>query len=137
MCRNLGEEYLSEAKVTGWQCCCCIPSQLEVLISECDKALSGLESSDPESSNTEFSGPENNDPVRYLYLHNFLCILQNYLLVIPTANVISKQKMKKKIRRIMDDTELGEETKRKIAMEKVVILLQYLHFFLKKNLSRL
>lgn len=27
--------------------------------------------------------------------------------------------MKKSIRRIMDDTELGEETKRKIAMEKV------------------
>lgn len=33
--------------------------------------------------------------------------------------VISKQRMKKKIRRIIDDTELGEETKRKIAMEKV------------------
>jgi hypothetical protein len=33
--------------------------------------------------------------------------------------VFSKQKMKKKIRRIMDDTELGDETKRKIAMEKV------------------
>ncbi|KAK3157704.1 hypothetical protein QOZ80_2AG0126760 [Eleusine coracana subsp. coracana] len=91
--RNLGEECLSEAKVTGWQCCCCIPSQLEFLISACDKALSGLESSDPESSNTEFSGPENNDPV-------------------------SKQKTKKKIRRIIDDTELGDETKRKIAMEK-------------------
>jgi hypothetical protein len=39
--------------------------------------------------------------------------------VIPTMYVISKQKMKKKIRRIMDDTELGDETKRKIAMEKV------------------
>ncbi|TVU30471.1 hypothetical protein EJB05_22097, partial [Eragrostis curvula] len=91
--RNLGEVYLSQAKATGWQCCCCIPSQLESLISECDKALSGAESSDPESSNTEFSGPENNDPV-------------------------SKKKMKKKIRRIMDDTELGDETKRKIAMEK-------------------
>lgn len=91
--RNLGEECSSGAKVTGWQCCCCVPSQLEFLISECDKALSGVESSDSESSNTEFSGPENNGPV-------------------------SKQKMKKKIRRIMDDTELGDETKRKIAMEK-------------------
>jgi hypothetical protein len=39
--------------------------------------------------------------------------------VIPTMYVFSKQKMKKKIRRIMDDTELGDETKRKIAMEKV------------------
>ncbi|KAL6641027.1 hypothetical protein ACP70R_019208 [Stipagrostis hirtigluma subsp. patula] len=91
--KNLGEECVSEAKVTGWQCCCCIPSQLEHLISECDKALSGVESSDPDSSNTELSGPENNGPV-------------------------SKRKMKKRIRRIMDDTELGEETKRKIAMEK-------------------
>ncbi|XP_062205430.1 protein CHROMATIN REMODELING 20 [Phragmites australis] len=90
--KNLGEQCLSEAKVTGWQCCCCIPSQLELLISECDKALS-VESSDPESSNTELSGPENNGPV-------------------------SKRKMKKRIRRIIDDTELGEETKRKIAMEK-------------------
>jgi transcriptional regulator ATRX len=63
--KNLGEECLSEAKATGWQCCCCIPSQLELLISECDKALSGVESSDSESSNTELCGPENNGPVRY------------------------------------------------------------------------
>ncbi|XP_066374559.1 protein CHROMATIN REMODELING 20-like isoform X2 [Miscanthus floridulus] len=91
--KNLGEECLSEAKATGWQCCCCIPSQLELLISECDKALSGVESSDSESSNTELSGPEDNGPV-------------------------SKRRMKKSIRRIMDDTELAEETKRKIAMEK-------------------
>uniref|UniRef100_A0ACD5WXU6 Uncharacterized protein n=5 Tax=Avena sativa TaxID=4498 RepID=A0ACD5WXU6_AVESA len=90
--KNFGEECLSEAKVTGWQCCCCQPSQLEHLISECDKALSGhVESSDPESDNT--SGTESIDPV-------------------------SKHKRKKKIRRIMDDTELGEETKRRIAMEK-------------------
>lgn len=90
--KNFGEECLSEAKVAGWQCCCCQPRQLEHLISECDKALSGdVESSDPESDNT--SGTKNIDPV-------------------------SKHKRKKKIRRIMDDTELGEETKRKIAMEK-------------------
>ncbi|RCV42654.1 hypothetical protein SEVIR_9G232600v4 [Setaria viridis] len=91
--KNLGEECLSEAIATGWQCCCCVPSQLEVLISECDKALSGVESSDSESSDTHLSGPETNGPV-------------------------SKRRMKKRIRRIMDDTELGEETKRKIAMEK-------------------
>ncbi|XP_037405485.1 protein CHROMATIN REMODELING 20-like isoform X1 [Triticum dicoccoides] len=89
--KNLGEKCISEAKVTGWQCCCCQPSQLEHLVSECDKALSGVESSDLEGDNT--SGTETNDPV-------------------------SKHKRKKKIRRIMDDTELGEETKRKIAMEK-------------------
>jgi len=91
--KNLGEECSSEAKATGWQCCCCMPSQLEILISECDKALSGVESSDSETSDPELSGPENNGPV-------------------------SKRRMKKRIRRIMDDTELGEETKRKIAMEK-------------------
>ncbi|PUZ38800.1 hypothetical protein GQ55_9G225000 [Panicum hallii var. hallii] len=91
--KNLGGECSSEAKATGWQCCCCVPSQLEILISECDKALSGVESSDSETSNPELSGPENNGPV-------------------------SKRRMKKRIRRIMDDTELGEETKRKIAMEK-------------------
>nr|CAB3494524.1 unnamed protein product [Digitaria exilis] len=91
--KNLGEECLSEAKATGWQCCCCVPSQLEILISECDKALSGVESSDSDSSNLDLSGLETSGPV-------------------------SKQRMKKKIRRIIDDTELGEETKRKIAMEK-------------------
>jgi transcriptional regulator ATRX len=32
----------------------------------------------------------------------------------------SKRKKKKKIRRIIDDAELGEETKRKIAIEKVL-----------------
>ncbi|KAL5224296.1 hypothetical protein ABZP36_010935 [Zizania latifolia] len=91
--KNFGEEGLSEVKVTGWQCCCCLPSQLEHLISECDKALGGVESSDPECDFAELSGIESNGPV-------------------------SKRKMKKRIRRIMDDAELGEETKRKIAMEK-------------------
>uniref|UniRef100_A0A0D9XKB5 Transcriptional regulator ATRX n=1 Tax=Leersia perrieri TaxID=77586 RepID=A0A0D9XKB5_9ORYZ len=90
---NFGEEGLSEVKVAGWQCCCCLPSRLEHLISECDKALSGAESSDRESDYAELSGTESNGS-------------------------ISKRKMKKRIRRIMDDTELGEETKRKIAMEK-------------------
>lgn len=89
--KNFGEECLSKAKVAGWQCCCCQPRQLEHLISECDKALSGVESSDLESDNT--SGNESDGPV-------------------------SKHKRKKRIRRIIDDTELGEETKRKIAMEK-------------------
>ena len=67
---NFGEECLSEAKVTGWQCCCCQPSQLEHLISDCDKALSGgVESSDSESDNT--SGTESIDPVRYALLGYF------------------------------------------------------------------
>jgi hypothetical protein len=71
--KNFGEECLSEAKVTGWECCCCQPSQLEHLISECDKALSGdAESSDPESDNT--SGTESIDTVRYALLRFYHCI---------------------------------------------------------------
>jgi len=35
----------------------------------------------------------------------------------------SKRKKQKKIRRIIDDAELGEETKRKIAIEKVLCVL--------------
>lgn len=35
--------------------------------------------------------------------------------------VSGNRKRKKKIRRILDDAELGEETKRKIAIEKVFI----------------
>ena len=35
-------------------------------------------------------------------------------------SVSTKRKQKKKIRRILDDAELGEETKRKIAIEKVL-----------------
>lgn len=41
----------------------------------------------------------------------------------------SKRKQKKKIRRILDDAELGEETKRKIAIEKV----SYAKFLLFKS----
>ena len=44
--------------------------------------------------------------------------------------VISKRRMKKRIRRIMDDTELGEETKRKIAMEKVCGLSVLYFYFI-------
>ena len=43
---------------------------------------------------------------------------------------ISKRRMKKRIRRIMDDTELGEETKRKIAMEKVCGLSVLYFYFI-------
>ena len=41
---------------------------------------------------------------------NFLCFC-----------ISSKRRNKKKIRRILDDAELGEETRRKIAIEKVPI----------------
>lgn len=41
------------------------------------------------------------------------------LSIIVLSLISTKRRRKKKIRRILDDTELGEETKRKIAIEKV------------------
>jgi hypothetical protein len=38
----------------------------------------------------------------------------------------TKRRRKKKIRRILDDTELGEETKKKIAIEKVTLSMRSL-----------
>lgn len=45
----------------------------------------------------------------------------------------SKRRHKKKIRRILDDAELGEETKKKIAIEKVAICIK-IKLFLCLNL---
>lgn len=67
--KNFGEEGLLEARVAGWQCCCCLPSQLEHLISDCDKALGGVESSDPENDFAELSVIESNGPFRYALYH--------------------------------------------------------------------
>lgn len=41
------------------------------------------------------------------------------MLTLFFAGFRAKRRQKKKIRRIIDDAELGEETKRKIAIEKV------------------
>ncbi|XP_019054212.1 PREDICTED: protein CHROMATIN REMODELING 20 isoform X2 [Nelumbo nucifera] len=95
--RNFGEESLPELQVSGWKCCCCCPDPLERLTVEYEKAIgdgsrtvssSGTDS-DSEISDTGF-----------------------------TVSVSTKRRRKKKIRRILEDTELGEETKRKIAIEK-------------------
>ncbi|XP_020083908.1 protein CHROMATIN REMODELING 20 isoform X2 [Ananas comosus] len=91
--RNFGEECLSEAKASGWQCCCCSPNRLRPLISEYQRAFGGPEVSSSESD-SELSGTE---------------------MDIPIGN---KKRRKKKIRRILDDAELTEETKSKIAIEK-------------------
>ncbi|KAK6288945.1 hypothetical protein POUND7_000486 [Theobroma cacao] len=93
--RNIGEECLLEAQASGWQCCFCLPSLLQKLTSELERAMgcrdTMVSSSDSESENSDAD--------------------------INTA-ISSKRKRKKKIRRILDDAELGEETKRKIAIEK-------------------
>ncbi|KAH0433769.1 hypothetical protein IEQ34_026952 [Dendrobium chrysotoxum] len=89
--RNFGKEYLSEAKDTDWRCYCCLPILLHRFIIECDKALGVLPATSSDSDSA-FSDAE--------------------------INVSISKRRKKKIRRILDDTELGEETKEKIAIEK-------------------
>ncbi|XP_022742818.1 protein CHROMATIN REMODELING 20 isoform X3 [Durio zibethinus] len=93
--RNIGEEFMLDVLASGWQCCCCLPSLLQKLTSELVRAMGSqdtiVSSSDSESENSDTN--------------------------INTA-ISSKRKRKKKIRRILDDAELGEETKRKIAIEK-------------------
>ncbi|OVA02313.1 SNF2-related [Macleaya cordata] len=92
---NFGENFLSEYQASTWHCCCCSPNLLQQLTIECEKALSagGLSVSSSDSD----SGHSDND---------------------INAPNSSKRRQQKKIRRILDDAELGEETKRKIAIEK-------------------
>ncbi|KAI4350074.1 hypothetical protein L6164_010597 [Bauhinia variegata] len=93
--KNLGVECLSEIHATGWHCCCCRPDLLQRLSSKLEKAMASAgilvsgSSSDSDSSDSEVN-----------------------------VTISAKRKCKKTIRRILDDAELGEETKRKIAIEK-------------------
>ncbi|ONK70933.1 uncharacterized protein A4U43_C04F3010 [Asparagus officinalis] len=89
--RNLGEECLLQAKASGWQCVCCSPVLLNKLALECENAFGGsvVSSSDSDIDLTD-----------------------------ATDNQSNRRRRKKRIRRILDDAELGEETKQKIAMEK-------------------
>ncbi|KAJ4777566.1 DNA repair and recombination protein RAD54 [Rhynchospora pubera] len=92
--RNLGEECLSDATTaTTWQCCCCLPSLLENSISQYEKALV----STPEPSISE-SGSDHSEA--------------------ENGVVNRKRRRKKRIRRIIDDAELAEETKSSMAQEK-------------------
>lgn len=93
--RNIGEECLSDVKASGWQCCCCSPSLLQQLTSELEKAI-GSSSLTVSSSDSDTDNSDEDINVA----------------------ISSKRRRKKKIRRILDDAELGEETKRKIAIEK-------------------
>ncbi|XP_062144098.1 protein CHROMATIN REMODELING 20 isoform X2 [Alnus glutinosa] len=93
--RNIGGECLSEIQTSGWKCCCCQPSVLQGLSLQLEKAMGSgdlmVSSSDSDSDNSDAG-----------------------------VNIAfsSKRRQKKKIRRILDDAELGEETRRKIAIEK-------------------
>ncbi|XP_059628567.1 protein CHROMATIN REMODELING 20 isoform X2 [Cornus florida] len=93
--RNFGEKCLLDAQASGWQCCCCSPSILQQLTLKLEKAIGSngliVSSSDTDSDSS--------------------CAEIN-------VAISSKRRRKKKIRRILDDAELGEETKRKIAIEK-------------------
>ncbi|KAI3776396.1 hypothetical protein L1987_46177 [Smallanthus sonchifolius] len=95
--KNLGEECLLKAQDLGWHCCCCSPSILQPLTLQLEKAFT----SRSESSSSSDSDSESSDD-----LHDGFKV------------PISKRRRKKKIRRILDDAELGEDTKRKIAIEK-------------------
>ncbi|KAF7133119.1 hypothetical protein RHSIM_Rhsim09G0133300 [Rhododendron simsii] len=93
--RNLGEECLLKVQLSGWQCCCCSPSVLQQLTLQLEKAIGSvapmISSSDSDSDSSDAD---------------------------ITVSISTKRKRKKKIRRILDDAELGEETKKKIAIEK-------------------
>lgn len=92
--KNLGEDCLLKAQNSGWQCCCCSPSILQPLTSLLEKAFTSRSES---SSSSDSDSDDSNGGFK-----------------VP----ISKRRRKKKIRRIIDDAELGEDTKRKIAIEK-------------------
>lgn len=93
--RNIGEECLSRVQAFRWTCCCCSTSLLEPLALEFEKAAASgallVSSSDSDSDYSDAG---------------------------ISVSTRSKRKQKKRIRRILDDAELGEETKRKIAIEK-------------------
>ncbi|XP_071702520.1 protein CHROMATIN REMODELING 20 [Rutidosis leptorrhynchoides] len=93
--KNLGEECLLKARDPGWQCCCCSPSQLRPLTLQLEKAFESRSESSSSSSDSDSDASDDGFKVP-----------------------ISKRRRKKKIRRILDDAELGEDTKKKIAIEK-------------------
>ncbi|XP_076906462.1 protein CHROMATIN REMODELING 20-like [Bidens hawaiensis] len=95
--KNLGDDCLLKARDSGWQCCCCSPSVLQPLTLQLEKAFTSRSESSSSSDSDSESSDGSHDGFK-----------------VP----ISKRRRKKKIRRILDDAELGEDTKRKIAIEK-------------------
>ncbi|XP_020224982.1 protein CHROMATIN REMODELING 20 isoform X1 [Cajanus cajan] len=99
--KNLGVELVPEAQASSWHCCCCHPNLLQRLSLQLEKATGSADimvsSSGSDSDNSDDSDDSDED---------------------VSATISSKRRQKKNIRRILDDAELGEETKRKIAIEK-------------------
>nr|XP_043631904.1 protein CHROMATIN REMODELING 20 [Erigeron canadensis] len=95
--KNLGEECFLKARDFGWECCCCSPSILKPLTLQLEKAFISRSESSSSSESDSDDSEDSEDGFK-----------------VP----VSKKRRKKKIRRILDDAELGEDTKKKIAIEK-------------------
>ncbi|XAR65788.1 DNA helicase [Bertholletia excelsa] len=95
MKRNFGKECLLKVDMPDWQCCQCMPSMLQELTLQLEKAIKLVDSI---VSSSDSDSDDSDGDISFA--------------------ISSKRKQKKKIRRILDDAELGEETKRKIAIEK-------------------
>ncbi|XP_035548930.1 protein CHROMATIN REMODELING 20 isoform X2 [Juglans regia] len=93
--RNIGMDCLSEIQTSGWKCCSCRPSLLHRLSLQLEKAMG---SGDFIVSSSDSGSDDSDAGVNIAFS--------------------TKRRQKKKIRRILDDAELGEETRRKIAIEK-------------------
>ncbi|XP_047316242.1 protein CHROMATIN REMODELING 20 [Impatiens glandulifera] len=94
--RNFGEERLLQIQQSSWICCCCSPDMLKKLTSPIVNAVQS------KSLTTSSSDSDSGTSVTEIKLRASS----------------KRRRRKKKIRRILDDAELGEETKKKIAIEK-------------------
>lgn len=58
--RNIGEEYLPKVPASGWQCCCCSPSLLQMFTLQLEKAVGSgdtmITSSDSDSESSDTDG---------------------------------------------------------------------------------
>ncbi|KAG2693959.1 hypothetical protein I3760_08G119200 [Carya illinoinensis] len=93
--RNIGMDCLSEIQTSGWKCCSCRPSLLHRLSLQLEKAMGSV---DFIVSSSDSGSDDSDGGVNIAFS--------------------TRRRQKKKIRRILDDAELGEETRRKIAIEK-------------------
>ncbi|KAL2950135.1 hypothetical protein AAZX31_20G213300 [Glycine max] len=105
--KNIGVELVPGVEDTSWHCCCCHPNLLQKLSLQLAKAVGAADlivsssGSDSDSSDDSDNSDDSDDSDAKV-----------------NVTISSKRRHKKKIRRILDDAELGEETKRKIAIEK-------------------
>ncbi|KAL5138893.1 Transcriptional regulator ATRX [Glycine soja] len=102
--KNLGVELYAGMQDTSWHCCSCHPNLLQKLSLQLEKAVGSADiivsSSGSDSDSSDDSDDSDDSDAKV------------------NVTISSKRRHKKKIRRILDDAELGEETKRKIAIEK-------------------